>query len=687
MKDAPSPVTEEYWSQWIDHGGHWRGLPDKDRNAILTMPLLVHTDDHLRPSFNKEKVEQRPEILRFKPAGVGSSGWLVVCRLMQVYHSAGPVFSPPFDAQKHADFLGKHVFCEAAGREFHRGCYNRYSWEPRKLVIDPSRFGSLRRLVDFLKIPTGESGQAWEKFWSQADRTDDIPKLFTGQQVTACAKRLLARVAGSKSPIPLRELSEELADFHRGGILAKALRSLTNHVLIVLAYDAKSGDLVAGLWPPVRRKLDDPGGAATPPACCKEPQESFAHPFFLDDLSAVVLAATAEPLPVKQGKMLELYSAKAKELTRTLTPVPAWVCEGLYQIASRVQVAVGAASALGLITFKTKNSLSAGTEGSRWLKLDTPERFRAILDKLMARRWKKGWHNSNWNFSQACGKFRTSRLNSDIIPLEDGLSKAFLQLPEDGSPMPLQEFLEFASEHHNPLFSAVGCEGFLLVAVPGTYGGWDWKKRETATLGPEVLGELRTFLETRLVPLGAVRLGNAAGRTTISLTGIGRYYLGAARTLEIPREPEAGRVVVQPNFEIIFLGPNLRAEAELGAFSERTGSGTGALFRLTKASVQSALHRGFEVEQITGTLRNTTGRELPKNVAAELSAWAAARQTYSIRSMEVLECASPEAALHVHALVPHGTKSLGGSFLEVVRPLKGPDKNRLEKAGFYRKTR
>jgi hypothetical protein len=182
-------------------------------------------------------------------------------------------------------------------------------------------------------------------------------------------------------------------------------------------------------------------------------------------------------------------------------------------------------------------------------------------------------------------------------------------------------------------------------------------------------------------------LGKTAETTTIALTGIGRYYLGATRSLDLPREPAAGRVVVQPNFEIVFLGPNLRAEVDLGAFSERTGAGTGAVFRLTKASVQSALHRGLEVEQIGETLRKTAGHELPKNVSAELSAWAAARQTYSIHSMEVLRCDSPEAALHIHALAPHATKILGGSCLEVIRPLRGPDKNRLEKAGFYRKSR
>jgi hypothetical protein len=117
------------------------------------------------------------------------------------------------------------------------------------------------------------------------------------------------------------------------------------------------------------------------------------------------------------------------------------------------------------------------------------------------------------------------------------------------------------------------------------------------------------------------------------------------------------------------------------------GSRTGTVFRLTKASVQTALHRGVEIERIADALRKAADLEIPQNVLAELSGWAAARQTYSQEHVEILRCASPEAALHVHALLPHSTKLLGGACLEVTRPLRGPDKTRLEKAGFYKSAR
>ncbi len=686
MNQTTSPVTEDYWSHWIESGDAWRALSPEKKATILEMPVLLHTDDRPQPNFHKSKIERRPEILKLKPPGADPTDWLVVCRLMQIYYSAGPAFSGGFDAKQHADFLGRFVFCELAWQEFHKGTYRRYSFMIEKLEIDPARFGSLRRLNEFLDIPAGKSGADWEKAWSEGASPSDRLGVFSGQHVTECARRMLERVVASQAPVPLLTLSRELADYHRGGLFAKALRSLTNHVLIVFEYDRSLGDLVAGLWPPLRRRMDRPNSGSAPPASCKETSASFGHPFLLDDLAAVVLAASAEPLPIKQSGLLEIYAAKVKELNQTLTPVPEWVRDRLYQKVPRIQIAVGAAFSLGFLKRNQKTSLLASTEGTRWLGLDTSERCRAVLDKLMQRCWKRNWNTTNWNFCQPCGKFRTSRLESDIIPLEAGLAKAFLQLPKDGSHVPLQEFLEFASEHFNPLFETVGRDGFVFVSVPGAYGGWDWKRREAATLAPEILTEMRAFLETRLIPLGAVAIGKSGKLSTVALTGIGRYFLGATKTLRLADEPAAGRIVVQPNFEIVFLGPNLRAEAGLSPFCERVGSGTGPVFRLTKASVQTALHRGLDIGSLTKTLNSLAKHELPQNVLAEMSGWGAARQTYTVESIEVLRCASPETALHVHTLLPHSTKILGGPCLEVVHRLKGPDKNRLEKSGFFKNT-
>lgn len=684
MNQKTSPVTEEYWSQWIERGDDWRALSSNLKAAILEMPVLLHPDDALRPSFSISKIEHRSEILKLKPPSAESAGWLVVCRLMQIYHSAGPVFSDGFDAKQHADFLGRFVFCKLAMQEFHKGTYRSYSFMDNMLEIDPARFGSIRRLNEFLALPAGKPGADWEKAWSEKSSPSDRLNVFTGQHVTECARRMLKRVVASQAPVPLLTLSREFADYHRGGLFAKALRSLTNHALIVFEYDRTLGDLVADLWPPLRRRKNNPDSCGVPPAPVKAPSAVFGHPFLLDDMAAVVLAASAEPLPIKQGGLLEIYAAKVKELNPTLTPVPEWVCDRLYQEVPRVQIAVGAGFSLGFLKKNQKASLSVSTEGTRWLGLDATERRRAVLDKLMQRRWKRNWDHSNWNFCQPCGKFRTSRLESDIIPLEAGLEKAFRQLPKDETHVPLQEFLEFASEHYNPLFETVGRDGLAFVAVPGTYGGWDWKRREAATLAPEILTELRTFLETRLIPLGAVEIGKSGKLATVALTKIGRYFLGATKTLHLPAESEAGCIVVQPNFEIVFLGPNLGAEAKLSPFCVRIGSGTGALFRLTKASVQTALHRGLDIASLTKTLTNLAKNEIPRNVLAEMSGWAAARQTYSVESLAVLRCASPEAALHVHALLPHSTKILGGPCLEIVRRLKGPDKNRLEKSGFFK---
>jgi hypothetical protein len=687
MREISSPVTEDYWWEWIAVGGAWREMSPEHRAAVLARPLIDHLDDAFQPNFSKAKIGKRADIGKFRPEEVEDpEGWLVLCRLMQIYHSAGPVFSAEFDAQAHADFLGKFVFCSEAKAEFHRGYYDRFhSHLPQaNLSINASRFGSVRRLREFLDIPQGESAAKWEKSWRDGTGGSSKLSVFSGVQVTECARRLLARVADAKQPVPLWDLTVELAEFHRGGFLAKALRALTNHVLMVVACDV-SGELVAGLWPPLRQRAAVEGKAAPPQVLSAEPTESFGIPFLLGDLAAVLLAARAEPLPIKQGKMLEIYAAKAKELNRTLIAVPSWVCDRLYEDVSRVQVATGAGHGLGFLAMNRHRTLDVTAAGGRWLGRSAPERLRVVLDTLMERRWKKTWHSSNWNFWTPSGRFRPNDFSQQILPLEKGLSNAFLQLPADGSSVSLDEFLAYASRAHNPLFEAVGHEGFLHLAEADSFGRLTWKRREAAVLDAEIRAEMRTFLEARLVPLGAVRLGRQGGKITLALTSIGRYFLGAARSFELPEDAAAGRVVLQPNFDLVFLGPNLAAEAELAPYCERTGVGTGTVFRLTKASVQAALQRGLATDNLLDCLRETTGRTIPQNVQAEVEAWAAARQTYSVRKLEVLRCDSPEAAQHIHSLLPHNTRLLGGPCLEVFRPLRGPDRNRLEKAGFYKR--
>jgi hypothetical protein len=172
---------------------------------------------------------------------------------------------------------------------------------------------------------------------------------------------------------------------------------------------------------------------------------------------------------------------------------------------------------------------------------------------------------------------------------------------------------------------------------------------------------LLTFLAWRLVPLGCATLGRTADdQVAFGLTDAGRYLLGQADDFELPPEGGGGEVVVQPDFEIVFLAPAPRAEAELGRIAERTGSGVGALFRLTRASVLRAAEQGVTAAQLLKTLEGVSRGGVPANVERQIKDWMKAVRTIRIAPAVLVDCPDAETAGRVRAL--------GGAAVTAVTP-------------------
>jgi hypothetical protein len=120
---------------------------------------------------------------------------------------------------------------------------------------------------------------------------------------------------------------------------------------------------------------------------------------------------------------------------------------------------------------------------------------------------------------------------------------------------------------------------------------------------------------------------SADGRPGFRMTDAGRQLLG------IPREglssvadagrPQAEPLVVQPNFEIVFLSPAPGVEAVLGRFCERIGRDVGVLFRISRQSLQRAEAAGFDAEEVIGLLTRSSRSPLPSNVVHEIRGWMA----------------------------------------------------------------
>ncbi|HZO75446.1 MAG TPA: helicase-associated domain-containing protein [Ktedonobacteraceae bacterium] len=155
--------------------------------------------------------------------------------------------------------------------------------------------------------------------------------------------------------------------------------------------------------------------------------------------------------------------------------------------------------------------------------------------------------------------------------------------------------------------------------------GWDFRLRRgwlTHREGWHLVegGFIRTVVTGPLHWLGVIELENKESPTTFRLSAGAVAIMSNA---EPRQEPEAwGRLIVQPNFELIALAPvSELLLVQLDRFAERTSLEHIAQYRLTKASVTRAIQKGLHVDAIQQTLEQAVGGDIPQNVRYSLVEW------------------------------------------------------------------
>lgn len=155
--------------------------------------------------------------------------------------------------------------------------------------------------------------------------------------------------------------------------------------------------------------------------------------------------------------------------------------------------------------------------------------------------------------------------------------------------------------------------------------GWDFRLRRgwlTHREGWHMVegGFIRAIVTGPLSWLGLVAVDAEENPTSF------RFAQGADMVMsdtevayaEVPR----GRLIVQPNFELLVLAPVSEALlVSLDRFAERVSLDMIAQYRLTKASVRRATQVGLRAETIQQELEHAVGGEIPQNVSYSLSEW------------------------------------------------------------------
>lgn len=155
--------------------------------------------------------------------------------------------------------------------------------------------------------------------------------------------------------------------------------------------------------------------------------------------------------------------------------------------------------------------------------------------------------------------------------------------------------------------------------------GWDFRLRRgwlTHREGWHQVegGFIRTLLTGPLAWLGVVDQENAEHPDAFCLAQ-GAGLLAGSAMPEVADLP-GGRLVVQPNFDLVALAPVFESLlVELDVFAERVRLELIAQYRLNKASVTRAVQMGLSAEKIQHILEQAAGGAIPQNVQYSLVEW------------------------------------------------------------------
>jgi len=156
--------------------------------------------------------------------------------------------------------------------------------------------------------------------------------------------------------------------------------------------------------------------------------------------------------------------------------------------------------------------------------------------------------------------------------------------------------------------------------------GWDFRLRRgwlTHREGWHMVegGFIRAVVLGPLHWLGMVEIKNEGTSQAFSLSS-GVSLVTAIEPPEVEHIPW-GRLIVQPNFEMVTLAPVSEALLiQLDRFAERIGLEHIAQYRITKASITRAIQSGLHADDILHVLETASGEgEIPQNVQYSLTEW------------------------------------------------------------------
>ena len=130
------------------------------------------------------------------------------------------------------------------------------------------------------------------------------------------------------------------------------------------------------------------------------------------------------------------------------------------------------------------------------------------------------------------------------------------------------------------------------------------------------------------------------GGAALATKGEAKRAVAEAFATYTPSPDGKRSLIVQPNFELMLLQPDMPTLYRLLPFAQVVQVGMVSRLTLTKTSLLRGLEQGHNIEQIVKTLTESSQKELPQNVLYTLNDWARSYKEVNISQVFLVETPS-----------------------------------------------